>query len=246
MMKGLFNYETAYREYTQKCLEEFQNDGVQYAEIRPNFMKTNQIWVDDGTKQLDNPRTMEVIIEEWKIFKNKYPDTKVCGMKVIYCTPRSFPPGDVWIALQECLKWMKGPFKDYIAGFDLVGEETKGKPLKAFIPQFLAWKRQCQTEGIDIPLLLHCGETLECGGETDGNLLDAVLLGAKRIGHGFALPRNPYLVKKFKDQNICVEVCPISNEVLGLTPRMNGHAMYELLANDVHCTVNSDNGTLFR
>ncbi|KAK4206058.1 hypothetical protein QBC37DRAFT_244879, partial [Rhypophila decipiens] len=44
----------------------------------------------------------------------------------------------------------------------------------------------------------------------------------------------------------CCEVCPISNEILGLTARMNGHAVYSLLANNVHCTVSTDNGTLFR
>ncbi|CRJ90695.1 hypothetical protein BN1723_008464 [Verticillium longisporum] len=27
---------------------------------------------------------------------------------------------------------------------------------------------------------------------------------------------------------------------------MNGHSIYNLLANDVHCTISSDNGTLFR
>ena len=86
---------------------------------------------------------------------------------------------------------------------------------------------------------------MDCGGDTDGNLYDALLLDCKRIGHGFALARKPYLMEQFKKRNICLELCPISNEILGLTPRVGGHAMYELLANNVHCTVNSDNGTLF-
>ena len=86
----------------------------------------------------------------------------------------------------------------------------------------------------------------EWGTDTDGNLLDALLTGAKRIGHGFALATHPYIMAHMKKQNICLEVCPISNEILGLTPRIKGHTMYSLLANDVHCTVNSDNGTLFR
>ena len=75
---------------------------------------------------------------------------------------------------------------------------------------------------------------------------NARLMGAKRIGHGFALAAHPYIMAHMKKQNICLEVCPISNEILGLTSRMKGHTTYSLLANDVHCTVNSDNGTLFR
>lgn len=51
---------------------------------------------------------------------------------------------------------------------------------------------------------------------------------------------------KMKQRGVCVEVCPISNEILGLTPRMSGHAVYSLLANNVPCTISSDNGTLFR
>jgi adenosine deaminase CECR1 len=127
-----------------------------------------------------------------------------------------------------------------------VGEESKGKPLKSFIPQLLQFKRLCKAEGVDIPFLFHCGETLEIGGETDGNLYDALLLGAKRIGHGFALARHPYVMEQMKKNNVCLELCPISNEILGLTPRVGGHAMYTLLANNVHCTLNTDNGTLFR
>ncbi len=131
-------------------------------------------------------------------------------------------------------------------GFDLVGEESKGRPLKDFVQEFLDFKKDCKGANVDIPFLFHCGETLDIGMDTDGNLLDALLLGSKRIGHGFALPRHPYIMEQMRKHNICVEVCPISNEILGLTPRVNGHAMYNLLANNVHCTVSTDNGTLFR
>lgn len=94
--------------------------------------------------------------------------------------------------------------------------------------------------------MFHCGETLDVGTETDGNLVDALLLGSKRIGHGFALAWHPYVMQQMKKQNVCVEVCPISNEILGLTPRISGHTVYNMLANDVHCTISTDNGTLFR
>ena len=127
-----------------------------------------------------------------------------------------------------------------------MGEESKGYPLKEFVPELLDFKKKCHAEHLDIPFLFHCGETLAVGNDTDGNLYDALLLGAKRIGHGFALPRHPYVLEQMKKDNICIELCPISNEILGLTPRVNGHAMYSLLANNVHCSVNTDNGTPFK
>ncbi|KAK1759589.1 putative adenosine amp deaminase protein [Echria macrotheca] len=245
MMKGLFNYETAYTKYTRLCLEEFAQDNIQYAEIRPNFMSTNQVWKDDGSDRIDNDGIIRLITTAYAEFQKGHKHKVLKGLKIIYCTPRSFDPEKVKAALSECLDF-KIRYEEWIAGFDLVGEESKGRPLKDFTQEFLEFKRQCKEKKVDIPFLFHCGETLDIGEDTDGNLVDALLLGSKRIGHGFALPRHPYILEQMKKRGICVEVCPISNEILGLTPRMNGHAVYDLLAKNVHCTINTDNGTLFK
>ncbi|PSR77331.1 adenosine/AMP deaminase [Coniella lustricola] len=247
MMKGLFNYESAYRQYTRKCLEDFVSDNIQYAEIRPNFMEANQVWTDDGTSKIDNVGIMEMIIDEYEKFQAEATANSgpyFGGLKVIYCCPRSYPKDKVANGLKQCLEFKK-KWPKWIAGFDLVGEEGKGKPLNFFVPEFLQFQKDCQEANVEIPFLFHCGETLEMGSETDSNLLDALLLKSKRIGHGFALARHPYIMERMKQDNVCLELCPISNEVLGLTPRINGHAMYNLLANNVHCTISSDNGTLF-
>ncbi|KAL2136431.1 hypothetical protein VTI74DRAFT_3664 [Chaetomium olivicolor] len=247
MMKGLFNYETAYKRYTRQCLEEFVADNIQYAEIRPNFMSSNQVWKDDGSSRIDNIGIMNLIIREYEAFQKEHQHRVLKGLKVIYCTPRSFSEKQVGEALHQCFQFkLDKKFSNYIAGFDLVGEESKGKPLKDFRQQFLRFQALCKAANVEIPFLFHCGETLDIGTDTDGNLLDALLIGSKRIGHGFALPRHPYIMEKMKQRGVCVEVCPISNEILGLTPRMNGHSVYNLLANNVPCTVSADNGTLFR
>ncbi len=85
MMKGLFNYERAYREYTYKCLQEFVDDKIQYAEIRPNFMKANQLWTDDGETLIDNRGIMTIIMQVCEDFRISNPDFG--GLKIIYCTP---------------------------------------------------------------------------------------------------------------------------------------------------------------
>jgi len=102
--------------------------------------------------------------------------------------------------------------------------------------------------------MFHAGETLlDTGGSSDpnnSNLYDAVVLDAKRIGHGFALMKHPHLVEKFKKTNespgICIELCPISNELLHLCRNIKEHPFPELLAAGIPCTVNSDNPSLFR
>ncbi|CAK7210136.1 hypothetical protein SCUCBS95973_000689 [Sporothrix curviconia] len=246
MMKGLFNYVSVYRKYTELFLQDLLDDNIQYAEIRPNFMTTNQLWNDDGTDKLDNAGIVRLIVQACEDFKEAHKGVRnFDGIKIIYCTPRSFGNDKVKAALDECLAF-KRRWPEYIAGFDLVGQEGMGKPLRQFIPEFLAFQEECAHRDVKIPFLFHCGETLDMGTDVDGNLVDALLLNSKRIGHGFALPRHPHILEEMKRKNVCVEVCPISNEILGLTPRIGGHAVYSLLAQNMPCTVNSDNGTLFQ
>ncbi|KAI2610084.1 Metallo-dependent hydrolase [Hypoxylon fragiforme] len=277
MMKGLFNYEKAFRAYTRKCLEEFVRENVQYAEIRPNFMKSNQVLRDSGSGGFDNFGLMEIIVEEYERFmkdigdmdengqikENRvldsegnpiYPDNgdiplsndhrpSFGGMKVIYCTPRSFAKAMVKDALQECIQ-MKKRWPQYIAGFDLVGEESYDKPhgLRYFEDEFRQFQENCEAEELDIPFLFHCGETPD---DIEDNLDCALDLNAKRVGHGYALPHKPDLMEQMREKNVCVEACPISNMILGLTEYMNEHRIYDLLAHEIHCSLNSDNGTIF-
>lgn len=235
-------------EYTDKLLEYLVSNNIQYAEIRPNFMANNQLFDENGVRKVENRGIMELIIQRFNEFnKDKNINDQVLGLKVIYCFPRSFAPEKVAAALKECREFKMDPkLGPFIAGFDLVGEESKGRPLKDFKAEFLQWRKDCKASNVDIPLLLHCGETIETGTETDENLIDALLLDARRIGHGYALPRHPLLLKGMKDNKVCIELCPISNEVLGLTPRIMGHSMYTLLANNVPCSVSSDNETIFQ
>ena len=135
---------------------------------------------------------------------------------------------------------------DSLAGFDLVGHEEMGNELRHFIPEFLEFRKKCKAQNLEIPFLFHCGETLEVGDKVDGNLFDAVLLNSKRIGHGYAIARHPLLMEIFKEKKIAIESCPISNEILGLTSTIAGHHLPILLANDVPCTINSDNATFYK
>lgn len=48
----------------------------------------------------------------------------------------------------------------------------------------------------------------------DENLYDAMLLGTKRIGHGFSLVKHPKLMAMCRERGVALEVCPISNEIL--------------------------------
>ena len=71
-----------------------------------------------------------------------------------------------------------------VQGFDLVGDENVLYPLSYYTEKLLNFRHMQKDAGVDIPFILHAGETLGDGSKADMNLYDAILLGTKRIGHG--------------------------------------------------------------
>src|SRR5450432_3304486 len=101
MIKGLFSYESAFRAYTRACINDFIDDNIQYAEIRPNF-PSNALVKDDGIGFINNFGLLQIIQEEIKYQKTT--QRYFGGMKVIYCTPRSFSNKAVADSLNECIE----------------------------------------------------------------------------------------------------------------------------------------------
>ena len=105
-------------------------------------------------------------------------------------------------------------------GFDLIEEEDRTHSTLFFAEEILAARRDAEARGLSLPLFLHSGETSRAESE---NLYDALLLGAPRIGHGLALVRHPLLMELARDRGIAIEVCPVSNQVLGYVGDLRAH-----------------------
>lgn len=193
-------------------------DKVMYAELRPMLMDKT-IPNDHGTAFLTLSDQMNLIIREVEAKKaalkaqgreNVFP----FGVKIIYCTPRSIPISKMITEIQDCIA-LKEEFPDLICGFDLVGAEDRKNHIGFYRTQLLNMVEECKKRNIEIPFMFHAGETLlDTGGSKNpenSNLYDAVLLNAKRIGHGFSLLKHPHLVEIFRDRPICIELCPTSS-----------------------------------
>ncbi len=94
-------------------------------------------------------------------------------------------------------------FPEFIAGFDLVGQEDLGEPLISFLDQILAG----QEANPELKMFFHAGETDWLGTETDINIIDALLLNTTRIGHGYAIAKHPEAAKMARDRGVPIEVC---------------------------------------
>lgn len=112
MLKGLFSYESAFRAYTKACIEDFINDNIQYAEIRPNF-PSNALIRDDASGFIDNTGLLQIIADEVELQTKS--GRYFGGLKVIYCTPRSFKNEMIEDALNECIE-LKKKFPDLLCG----------------------------------------------------------------------------------------------------------------------------------
>lgn len=82
---------------------------------------------------------------------------------------------------------------ELIAGFDMVNEEDFTPEINTFAEQILSAQKSIMVTDMHpngMPCFFHAGETHE---RAIKNLQDSLLLGTKRIGHGFQLELFPYL-----------------------------------------------------
>lgn len=120
---------------------------------------------------------------------------------------------------------------DDVVGLDLAGDEEIAYP--AELPSLFRKAKDRFGLGITI----HAGET----GRVE-NIRSAVeLFGADRIGHGTAASKDPHLLDLLARQDICIEVCPISNRLTGAVPVNEAHPLLEFRRHQVPFVICSDN-----
>ena len=132
--------------------------------------------------------------------------------------------------------------RNLVVGFDMVQEEDTSTPIGEYAEIIYEAKLRAQREGKHFDLYLHAGESNE---RVNENLYDAICMGTKRIGHGFQIAHHPSLIQEVIDKNICVEVNPVSNFVLGYTLDLRTHPVRGLLQAGVPVSISSDDPSLF-
>jgi adenosine deaminase len=123
-----------------------------------------------------------------------------------------------------------------VVGFDLAGKEV-GNPPARFVSEFARLSR------LHIPLTVHAGENASAQ-----FINDAVLeLGARRIGHGLSLADDRRLMARVREEQVCIELCPVSNHQTSHFPLpaeptgIRRYPLREFLDNGVIVTINTDN-----
>lgn len=126
----------------------------------------------------------------------------------------------------------------FVLGVDLINEEDNSRPLKEYAPLLIETKKKYP----DFEFYLHCGESINAKND---NLIDAFLLKAERVGHGTNLYRYPKLLNKYVENELCLESCIISNQVLGYVRDLRLHPSAEYLKRGVTIALCSDDPVFF-
>ena len=92
-----------------------------------------------------------------------------------------------------------------------------------------------------LPIVSHAGQT--GGADSIAEALDE--LGATRISHGFRAVESVDLVHRMADARVCCDMCPVSNQRLGLVPDLARHPAPRLIAEGVPVTLNADDPLWF-
>ncbi|MGU8010161.1 adenosine deaminase [Streptococcus suis] len=119
-----------------------------------------------------------------------------------------------------------------LVGFDFAGNEADypTEELRDII-QF--------TQSLGYPMTFHAGE---CGCVT--NVIQALELGIRRIGHGTALTRNPEAIQAFVNSRATLEMCLTSNLQTGAADSIEYFPYHELVEAGANITINTDNRTV--
>ncbi|CAG5047733.1 unnamed protein product [Parnassius apollo] len=222
----MLSYRPIWEQYFYDALKKFREDNIMYIEVRSILPSLYEL---DGTTYdpLITAKTYKKVIKQ---FMKEHKD--FVGAKLIYAPSRQVNNAKLedYILLARRIK---ESMPDAFAGFDLVGQEDLGSPLIEFVPRLLETSSEMN-------YFFHAGETDWYGTLTDANLVDAILLGAKRIGHAYALPKHPVILNEVIKRDIGLEVNVISNAVLSLVRDIRNHPLSTFLAQGLPVVLSSD------
>lgn len=187
---ALLSHPAAIRPYAEAIVQQAGVEGLAYVELRGSPQK----YAADGLAFLTQ-------FHQALTSLSKQTPTQ---FRFIVIADRRAEETDLQNTLQMAVQ-AKRELPNFVVGLDMAGDESRTKPEKIahlFTPAFEA----C------LPITIHAGE-----GESAESIWQAAYhLHADRIGHGLTINDNEQLAQRFRDRNICLELCPTSNrEVVG-------------------------------
>jgi adenosine deaminase CECR1 len=236
-LNGFVRYQPVFRDYMRHVLERLLADGVQHVAFREGLA--------GGLYDLVHPEghySPDTLVRYWQELQAEVQQQDPAfSLHLIYANIRSRSNEVIAQDLEKAFG-LKKRFPDLIQGYDLVAEEDAGNSTLYFLDTWLSMDSLSKVYGVQLPLCMHGGESNQ---HHIDNLYDLVLLRSKRIGHGINLFRFPSLIPLVRSQQMVLEVCPLSNQLLGYVPDLRNHPAVFYMKQGVQVTLSSDDPGVF-
>ena len=194
-----------------------------------DFRYISQTIFEEDGRRLSPCEYVDLVCEIAAKVRERYPWFHV---NLIYCYYKGTPVESVSERL-EFARSLYEKYPDVILGFDMVGDEDCGKDLRFY---------GTALKDARVPVIMHAGESVK---RDNRNVEYALELGIKRLGHGMNLYRYPEVEKKIKEAGVMLEVCPLSNQLLGYVPDLSRHPARGYIKNGLNVTISSDDCAIF-
>ena len=226
--------EGIWKKYITECCKYAINEGFSNLQLR-TYLPTGYVPTANFVAKDDEIELYrECLIEARKVDPN-------FTIGVIFTGLRFWPSEKIQNFL-EVGRELKKRHPDVVIGYDFVAEE-KLRPALDFAPLLLEHAKKSEAEGIQLPPIFHGGETLD---QNNTNVIDLCLYQSKRIGHGINLFKHPSLYKRVKESNICIEVNPLSNQILQYIADLRLHPAIGYHNFGLKISISSDDPGLFQ
>ena len=187
------------QDYYTRVMRYYHGIGVEYLELRAPFFGSREDALERGKAFV---RALETVREDDPDFT----------LRIVACGGKN----DVWDPLFDTLmdnalyvrEQVKDRGHDLVVAIDIVNDEDRSYSLARYEDRV----RSIVEAHPGLHLTLHAGESLR--GENN-EIAIALRCGIDRLGHGFNLYRYPALEEEIRRKGICMEICPVSNAVLG-------------------------------
>jgi adenosine deaminase len=222
--KVLDSFESLSR-ITLENIEDAWRDGVKLVELRfaPAF-------IADG-KSLSNDDIIGGVLEGVVKGMARWP----IEVGLIGILPRGLPLAANKRAARDLVRWRKSgrTAAARICGLDLAAQERGIDPLP-FVPL------------VDMAREAGMGITIHSGEDTDAAHVERTLdlFRPGRIGHGIQAWGNEGVVRRLRDEDVLLELCPTSNWLTRAVPALGAHPLPRFYRAGVPVSINSDDPNL--
>jgi adenosine deaminase len=229
---SLLQNRAAIKEVCRVLIEQCKEHNVQYIEVRCSPVN----YTREGLSAVEVVKLINQCFAEGK--EQGGPD-----FNLLFIASRHGQLSRICQHIELAEELCNSGYKANFAGFDLAGNEKKGKP--------------SELRSLFIPVMKRCWHiTIHAGEDTQAdNIWEAVYhLNAERVGHGLSLLDKMELMELLRDRRIAVELCPSSNfQIVGYKdycldcgPVDKNYPAKKYLDAGIRVTVNTDNPGISR